>query len=143
MKQVVIHSEEELHSVASILLSDFPEARLIAFYGEMGAGKTTFIKALCRNLGVHDPVVSPTFSIVNEYRTITNEPIYHFDFYRIQKLTEVYDIGYEEYFYSGHYCFLEWPELVSALLPDDTLKVTIVSEGDATQRVIEFPCTDK
>jgi len=140
---MVIHTEDELPSVVSVLLNDFPEARLIAFYGEMGAGKTTLIKAICRHIGVHDAVVSPTFSIVNEYRTTNNEPVYHFDFYRIQKLSEVYVIGYEEYFFSHHYCLVEWPELVSDLLPGNTLKVSIVSDGQEGRRVIEFPCTDK
>ena len=99
---------------------------VFAFYGKMGAGKTTFIKALCKLLGVEDEVNSPTFAIINEYRSQTTaELIYHFDFYRIKKLEEVYDLGYEDYFYSGALCFIEWPELVEELLPLDAKKVTI------------------
>jgi len=100
----------------------------------MGAGKTTFIKALCRELGVDDIVQSPSFAIVNEYVTATGEPIYHFDFYRIRDVAEVFDIGYENYFYSGNYCFLEWPEKIERLLPEETLRVYISGENE---RVIE------
>ena len=104
----------------------------------MGAGKTTFIKAICEELGVDDVITSPTFSIVNEYRSeTTGELIYHFDFYRIKKLEEVYDMGYEDYFYSGALCFLEWPELIEELLPDNAVKVTITQNEDDS-RTVEF-----
>ena len=107
---------------------------VFAFYGKMGAGKTTFIKAVCEELGVSDVVNSPTFSIVNEYRSDdTGELIYHFDFYRIQKIDEVYDMGYEDYFYSGALCFIEWPELIEDLLPGDVVKVTIEENEDGTR----------
>ena len=102
----------------------------------MGAGKTTFIKAVCEELGVTDVVNSPTFSIVNEYRSdTTGELIYHFDFYRIQRLEEVYDMGYEDYFYSGALCFVEWPELVDELLPGDAVKVQIEEQPDGSRTI--------
>ena len=113
--------------------------RLFAFYGKMGAGKTTFIRALCEALGTTDIVTSPTFAIVNEYDTASGRPIYHFDFYRIKRLAEVYDIGYEDYFFDsrGGICLMEWPELVEELLPDDTVRVTITEQPDGS-RTIEF-----
>jgi tRNA threonylcarbamoyladenosine biosynthesis protein TsaE len=104
----------------------------------MGAGKTTMIKALCRELGVTDIVQSPSFSIINEYKTNRGEPIFHFDFYRIKKLEEVFDIGYEEYLYSGFYCFIEWPELMEELLPEDVIKVCIGVDPVLGERLIEF-----
>jgi tRNA threonylcarbamoyladenosine biosynthesis protein TsaE len=113
-------------------LQAFPDSRVFAFFGSMGAGKTTFIKAICAELGVEDIVQSPTFSIINEYKTRSGESIYHFDFYRIKKIGEVFDIGYEDYLYSGNYCFIEWPELIGPLLPDDTIRVHISGETDRT-----------
>ena len=104
-------------------------------YGKMGAGKTTFTKAVCECLGVEDVINSPTFAIVNEYRSDSGELIYHFDFYRIKKLEEVYDMGYEDYFYSGALCFIEWPELVEELLPGNTVKVTIEENEDGSRTV--------
>jgi tRNA threonylcarbamoyladenosine biosynthesis protein TsaE len=102
----------------------------------MGAGKTTFIKAVCEELGVNDVITSPTFAIVNEYRSdIADELIYHFDFYRIKKLSEVYDMGYEDYFFSGALCFIEWPELVEELLPGDAVKVKIEEQEDGSRKV--------
>ncbi len=127
---------DQLVEVAEKLLITHPETRLFAFYGPMGVGKTTFIKALCRVLGSDEIVSSPTFSIVNQYLTQGEESIFHFDFYRIKNLREVYDIGYEDYFYSGNYCFIEWPEKVEPLLPDSCKKVYMQEkEGE---RVIEF-----
>src|SRR5574344_1318416 len=111
---------------------------VFAFYGKMGAGKTTFIKAICEALGVTDVITSPTFAIVNEYRSEEdNELIYHFDFYRIKKLEEVYDMGYEDYFDSGAPCFIEWPELIENLLPEDAIKVTI-SEQENGRRTVSL-----
>ena len=107
------------------------ENRVFAFYGKMGAGKTTFIKAICEAMGVKDVVASPTFAIVNEYADAEGQPVYHFDFYRIKNLREAYDIGCEEYFYSGYPCFIEWPEMVEELLPEDVVSVRIeVSENE-------------
>lgn len=110
--------------------------RLFAFYGPMGAGKTTFIKAVCEALGTTDVVTSPTFAIVNEYDTPSGRPIYHFDFYRIRRLAEVYDIGYEDYFYgSDGICLMEWPELIEPLLPPDTVRVTIAVLPDGSREI--------
>lgn len=133
MKQIV-KSESELPEAAHQLIAENRKFRIFALYGEMGAGKTTFIKALCHELGVRDVVQSPTFSIINEYKTLQGASVFHFDFYRIKKLEEAYDIGYEDYIYSGSYCFIEWPELIEPLLPPDTLRVFI--SGD-DERVIE------
>lgn len=110
------------------------ENKVIAFYGKMGAGKTTFIKALCEELGVRDVITSPTFAIVNEYNAST-QSIFHFDFYRIKKIEEVYDMGYEDYIYSGNLCLIEWPELIEELLPEDTLRVTIEQNADNTRTI--------
>ena len=126
----------ELDSVAEKLLADNPEARLVAFYGSMGVGKTTLIKAICNQLKVKDIVGSPTFSIVNQYLTQSGEVLHHFDFYRMKKLEEAYDIGYEDYFYGGNYCFLEWPEKIEELLPDECLKIFL--EEDNGARVIRY-----
>jgi tRNA threonylcarbamoyladenosine biosynthesis protein TsaE len=115
---------ENIKEAAKRFVEEMGERRVFAFYGKMGAGKTTFIKAVCEVLGVEDVITSPTFAIVNEYTTGENS-IYHFDFYRIKKLEEVYDMGYEEYFYSGALCFIEWPELIEELLPEDAVKVNI------------------
>jgi tRNA threonylcarbamoyladenosine biosynthesis protein TsaE len=127
-------SESDLTHAARHLIDEFQGSRVFALYGSMGAGKTTFIKAICALLGVVDIVQSPTFSIVNEYKTKEGESIYHFDFYRIKKTEEVFDIGYEDYLYSGSYCFLEWPELVESLLPEGTIRIRISGEEN---RVIE------
>ena len=108
--------------------------RVIAFYGQMGAGKTTFIKALCQELGVEEVITSPTFAIVNEYGT-ANDVIYHFDFYRIKRIEEVYDMGYEDYFFSGRLCLIEWPELIEELLPDDALRVHIEVQADGSRLI--------
>jgi len=112
-------------------------ATVIAFYGAMGAGKTTFIKELCRSLGSEDNITSPTFSLVNEYTDAEGRPILHFDFYRIENLQEALDIGCDDYFYSGNLCLIEWPELIEDLLPEETLKVTIKEETDGS-RSLEY-----
>ena len=125
---------DELPAVASHLLSSFPDQRLFFFFGEMGAGKTTFIKALAAALGVIDEVSSPTYSIVNEYRS-GNESVYHFDFYRLKTETEALDMGYEEYFYDGNYCLVEWPEKIVNLWPPGFVRINItLGEGD--ERII-------
>ena len=111
--------------------------KVVAFYGKMGAGKTTFTKAVCEELGCDDTITSPTFAIINEYAAANGDPIYHFDFYRIKNLEEVYDIGYEDYFYSGHLCLIEWPELVERLLPEETVRVTITEQPDGS-RLLSF-----
>ena len=131
-------SIDNIHDAAKTFINNMGTGKVFAFYGKMGAGKTTFIKAVCEELGVTDVITSPTFAIVNEYRSdTTGELIYHFDFYRIKKLDEVYDMGYEDYFYSGALCFLEWPELIEELLRSDAVKVTI-SETDNGDRMIEW-----
>lgn len=111
--------------MAQELLEAFPEERFFAFFGKMGVGKTTLIKELCARLGVQETVCSPTFAIINTYTTGDGEPVYHFDFYRLKNAEEAYDIGYEEYFYSGEYCFTEWTEKVEELLPDRYVRVDI------------------
>lgn len=116
---------DQLPDVARRLFDAFPDERFFAFFGPMGVGKTTLIKELCAQLGVEQNVCSPTFAIVNEYSDAEGEPIYHFDFYRIKNLDEAYDIGYEEYFYSGYYCFTEWTEKIEPLLPDHYLRIDI------------------
>ncbi len=126
MAEITIPSLDHIQEAARQFVSLMGDDTVFAFYGKMGAGKTTFIKAVCQELGVADNVTSPTFAIVNEYRSdTTGELIYHFDFYRIKKLDEVYDMGYEDYFYSGAVCFIEWPELIEDLLPGNTVKVCI------------------
>ncbi len=134
--QILIHSLDELQEAARKFVSNMGDDTVFAFYGAMGAGKTTFIKAVCQLLGVTDPITSPTFAIVNEYRSdLQGELIYHFDFYRIKKLEEVYDMGYEDYFYSGALCFIEWPELIEDLLPGQTVKVTIEEVEDGAREL--------
>ena len=137
MKTIAIKSLESLPQAAAEFVEAMGDYTVFAFNGEMGAGKTTFINALCRALGVEDDITnSPSFSIINEYRSdIAGELIYHFDFYRIKKLEEVYDMGYEDYFYSGALCFIEWPELVEELLPGNTIKVTIEELEDGSRKL--------
>lgn len=129
--EIKIENIEHLASAARKFVDEMGENRVFAFYGKMGAGKTTFIKAICEAMGVKDVVASPTFAIVNEYADAEGQPVYHFDFYRIKNLREAYDIGCEEYFYSGYPCFIEWPEMVEELLPEDVVSVRIeVSEKE-------------
>lgn len=134
--EIKIDSLDHIHEAARTFINNMGEHTVFAMYGKMGAGKTTFTKAVCEELGVEDVINSPTFAIVNEYRSeTTGELIYHFDFYRIKKLEEVYDMGYEDYFYSGALCFIEWPELVEELLPEDAVKVTIKENEDGSRTV--------
>lgn len=134
--EIKIQSLEHIHEAAREFVAAMGDNTVFALYGKMGAGKTTFVKALCEELGVSDVVTSPTFAVINEYRSeVAGELIYHFDFYRIKKLEEVYDMGYEDYFYSGALCFIEWPELVEELLPGNTVKVTIDELEDGTRRL--------
>ena len=129
--QIRIDDISQIREAARQFVGQIGEHRVFAFYGKMGAGKTTFIKAVCEELGVTDVITSPTFAIVNEYEG----PIYHFDFYRIKRIEEVYDMGYEDYFYSGALCFIEWPELIEELLPDDAVRVNIVEQSDGSRLV--------
>jgi len=136
--QITIKSLGGIQEAARQFIHSMGSGKVFAFYGKMGAGKTTFIKAICEELGVKDVITSPTFAIVNEYTTEPDgKSIFHFDFYRIKKLEEVYDMGYEDYFYSGALCFLEWPELIDDLLPEDAVKVTIKANDDGT-RTVDF-----
>ncbi len=122
---IKINSLSEIDKAAIEFIKAMGNNTVFAFHGEMGAGKTTLIKAICENLGVSDVINSPTFAIVNEYRSDSGELIYHFDFYRINKIEEAFDFGYEDYFYSGSLCFIEWPEKIESLLPKDTVNVHI------------------
>ena len=134
--EIKIQSLEHIHEAAREFIAAMGDNTVFALYGKMGAGKTTFIKALCQELGVEDVVTSPTFAVINEYRSdIAGELIYHFDFYRIKKLEEVYEMGYEDYFYSGALGFIEWPELVEELLPGNTIKVTIEELEDGSRKL--------
>ena len=134
MQIIRINTLADLETAARQFVEAMGDNTVFAFYGKMGAGKTTFIKEVCTLLGVTDNITSPTFAIVNEYRSdIAGELVYHFDFYRIKKLEEVYDLGYEDYFYSGALCFIEWPELIEELLPGNTVKVTIEEEADGAR----------
>ena len=134
--EIRIENIEKIREAAREFVANIGDSTVFAFYGKMGAGKTTFIKAVCEELGVEDVITSPTFAIVNEYRSdASGELIYHFDFYRVKKIEEVYDMGFEDYFYSGALCFIEWPELCEEVLPEDTVKVTIEETPDGTRVV--------
>lgn len=136
MEIKITNTNESLRQAAATFVEQMADNRIFAFYGSMGAGKTTLIKAICEQMGVEDVVNSPTFAIVNEYSDRDDKTIYHFDFYRIEKLEEVYDMGYEDYFYSGKVCFIEWPELIEEILPNDTVRVTISQETDGTRTIV-------
>ncbi|HMM11739.1 MAG TPA: tRNA (adenosine(37)-N6)-threonylcarbamoyltransferase complex ATPase subunit type 1 TsaE [Bacteroidales bacterium] len=132
-----ISDVQQLDAVAALLAGLWPEHNIFAFYGPMGAGKTTLIKELCKHWGVESVVSSPTFALVNEYENAEGHPVYHFDFYRIEKLSEVFDMGYEEYFFSDNPCLIEWPEKIGQLLPEDCVKVHIVPGQLSSDRCIE------
>lgn len=138
MLEIKIKSLDGIADAARQFVDAMGENKVFALFGPMGVGKTTFVKAVCEILGVEDTITSPTFAIVNEYRTNTGDQIFHFDFYRIRKVEEVYDMGYEDYVYSGAVCFLEWPELIEGLLPEDAVRVTLSEEEDGT-RTITLP----
>lgn len=140
--EIAINNLSNIREAAREFISHMGDRKVYAFYGKMGAGKTTFIKAICEELGVEDVITSPTFAIINEYSIstphspLTSDVIYHFDFYRIKKLEEVYDMGYEDYFYSGALCFIEWPELIEEVLPEDAVKVQIIEKEDGTRAIL-------
>jgi tRNA threonylcarbamoyladenosine biosynthesis protein TsaE len=135
--KIIIRDKRHLHSAARELLNHTGDNKILAFYGAMGSGKTTIIKVICEILGATDIVTSPTFTLVNEYKTSTGESLFHFDFYRIKKTEEVFDFGIEEYFASGSYCFMEWPELVEDILPPGTVRIKIEVTDDE-QRILHL-----
>ena len=139
MIEAICNNKTELPKIASLLLESFPNDRFFAFFGNMGAGKTTLIKEICSLLGVSDNVCSPTFSIVNEYIDSEGSSIYHFDFYRLNNLEETYDMGYEEYFYSGNYCFTEWSEKIEQLLPDRYIRIDIEEIDNGARKFVATP----
>ena len=134
--EYTIINPETIHKPAKEFAKLFAKHKVFAFYGEMGAGKTTFIKALCNEAGVKDIVSSPTFALVYEYRTESGGVVFHFDFYRIKTQTEIFDLGYEDYLYSGNLCFIEWPEMAGDLLPDGTVKVKININEDGSRNLL-------
>ncbi len=131
-----IENLDSIHQTAKEFIAAMGEHKVFLFYGSMGAGKTTFIRAICEELGVKESVNSPTFAIINEYKSGNGDPIFHFDFYRINKEEEAFDFGYEDYFYSGNLCFVEWPEKIINLLPDDAVKVSIQELPDGSREVV-------
>lgn len=135
--KIEINDLSELDAAAQTFINLMRENVVFAFYGEMGAGKTTFIKAVCKNLGVEETITSPTFAIVNEYGRENGNPIYHFDFYRVNKIEEAIDFGCTDYFHSGNICFIEWPQIIEQILPEQTQKINI-RETENKTRVIEF-----
>ncbi len=131
-----IENLDSIHQTAKEFIAAMGDNKVFLFYGSMGAGKTTFIRAICEELGVKESVNSPTFAIINEYKSGNGDPIFHFDFYRINKEEEAFDFGYEDYFYSGNLCFVEWPEKIINLLPDDAVKVSIQELPDGSREVV-------
>ena len=130
-----IRSLAEISDAAKEFISQMGDNRVFVFYGSMGAGKTTFIKAICEELEVEDVINSPTFAIINEYSTKNGKQIFHFDFYRINKMEEAYDFGYEDYFYSGNLCFVEWPEKIKELIPPGAVEVHITENANGEREI--------
>ena len=135
MLHIEIKNLASLQPAARDFINQMGNHTVFAFYGGMGAGKTTFIKAVCKELGVRETVASPTFAIINEYKDREGTSLYHFDFYRINKLEEAFDFGYEDYFYSGCLCFIEWPELVEEVLPEETVRIVIREQEDGSRTI--------
>ena len=135
MDTLNLQTLSDLNVIADKFLHLTRGKKIFAFFGPMGVGKTTFIKALCNELGVVEIVTSPTFALVNEYQTSSGEAIYHFDFYRIEKIEEVYDFGYEDYFFSGNYCFIEWPDKVAEILPENIVFVQMIENEDGSRTI--------
>lgn len=135
MMQLKINTIDEINEVARKFISHMKEYRVFALYGAMGVGKTTFVKAICEEFGVEDTINSPSFAIVNEYHTPKDDIVYHFDFYRIKDVEEAYDFGYEDYFYSNHYCFIEWPEKIESILPPGTVRVFFEENEEGTRSI--------
>lgn len=135
MDTLILKSLSDLNIIADKFLRLMRDKKVFAFFGPMGVGKTTFIKALCNELGVVEIVTSPTFALVNEYQTGKGDVIFHFDFYRIEKIEEVYDLGYEDYFFSGNYCFIEWPDKVAEILPEEVVFVQMVENSDGSRTI--------
>ena len=133
--EIKIEELSHIHSAAREFVGMMGDHKVFAFYGSMGAGKTTFIKAVCEELGVTESVASPTFAIINEYKDRYGESIYHFDFYRIKDIEEAFDLGYEDYIYSGSYCLIEWPEMIEPLLPEKMVEVKIEVSEDGTRQI--------
>ncbi len=136
MREITIHSTEDLPKVAEQVIDALDGRSVVAFFGQMGAGKTTLISAIMEYLGSADTVTSPTFALVNQYYTADEQPVYHFDFYRINSLAEAFDMGYEEYFYSGDLCLVEWPEKIEGLLPDEVAVVRIEPLDESSRRFV-------
>jgi len=137
MSRLIIESKDKIRKIARDFLEQYGRHRIFAFYGELGSGKTTFIKALCKELGVYDIVSSPSFSIINEYNSHRHGKVYHFDFFRMEKQEEVFDIGYEDYFFSGQYCFIEWADKIQFLLPDKSVHIHMIVDG-RSRRILEI-----
>jgi tRNA threonylcarbamoyladenosine biosynthesis protein TsaE len=137
MFRLTIESTDKIRKIARDFLEQYGEHRIFAFYGELGSGKTTFIKALCRELGVNDIVSSPSFSIINEYYSHKHGKVYHFDFFRMEKQEEVFDIGYEDYFFSGQYCFIEWADKIQTLLPGESVHIHIIVD-EQSRRILQI-----
>jgi len=135
MNAIIIHSVDQIDLAAEAFLKAAGETPVITFSGELGAGKTTFIQAICRALGVTTEVISPTYALVNEYFTPNGTSVFHFDLYRIEEPDELFDLGYEEYFYSGARCFIEWPEKASHLIPEDALTAEIIVGSDGSREI--------
>lgn len=133
MREITVNGLGDLPEAAEEILDALDGRNVVAFFGTMGAGKTTLIREICEQLGSEDVVTSPTFALVNRYNSANGRPIFHFDFYRIERPEEAFDMGYEEYFYSGELCLVEWPEKIEELLPDDVMTVTITIDGDSAR----------